>query len=94
MKSFLERKVKSGIPKPSSLVALTKTTEPFKEVFPKLFKWCKIAVASLCYYLWMQFFHTQAGENLRSTMDDDRLSSLGVLSVESGPAKSLDLEEL
>ncbi|KAJ4933476.1 hypothetical protein JOQ06_030304 [Pogonophryne albipinna] len=30
---------------------------------------------------------------LRSTMDDDRLSNLGVLSVESRRAKSLDLEE-
>lgn len=30
---------------------------------------------------------------LRSHMDDDRLSNLGVLSVESRRAKSLDLDE-
>lgn len=96
MKRILERKVKSGIQKPSSLVELTKFVEPFKEVFHELFRLCKIAIAipvstASCErsFSTLKLIKT----HLRSTMDDDRLSSLGILSVESRRAKSLDLDE-
>uniref|UniRef100_A0A8D2ZIW1 HAT C-terminal dimerisation domain-containing protein n=1 Tax=Scophthalmus maximus TaxID=52904 RepID=A0A8D2ZIW1_SCOMX len=85
MKRILERKVKSGIQKPSSIVELTKIIEPFKEVFHELCRLCKIAVAipvstASC----KRSFSTLKliTTHLRSTMDDDRLSSLGILSVE------------
>uniref|UniRef100_A0A8D3DVJ6 HAT C-terminal dimerisation domain-containing protein n=1 Tax=Scophthalmus maximus TaxID=52904 RepID=A0A8D3DVJ6_SCOMX len=85
MKRILERKVKSGIQKPSSIVELTKIIEPFKEVFHELFRLCKIAIAILVStascersFSTLKLIKT----HLRSTMDDDRLSSLGILSVE------------
>ncbi|KAF0027018.1 hypothetical protein F2P81_019759 [Scophthalmus maximus] len=96
MKRILERKVKSGIQKPSSIVELTKIIEPFKEVFHELFRLCKIDIAILVStascersFSTLKLIKT----HLRSTMDDDRLSSLGILSVESRRAKSLDLNE-
>lgn len=96
MKRILERKVTSGMQKPSSIVEVTKIIEPFKEVFHELFRLCKIAIAipvstASCErsFSTLKLVKTY----LRSTMDDDRLSNLGVLSVESRRAKSLDLEE-
>ena len=96
MKRILEREVTSGMQKPSSIVELTKIIEPFKEVFHELFRLCKIAIAipvrtASCErsFSTLKLVKTY----LRSTMDDDRLSNLGVLSVESRRAKSLDLEE-
>uniref|UniRef100_A0A6Q2XCH7 TTF-type domain-containing protein n=1 Tax=Esox lucius TaxID=8010 RepID=A0A6Q2XCH7_ESOLU len=91
---ILERK--AGIQKPTSVVDLTVLIEPFKEVFHKLFKLCKIAVAipvstAAC----ERSFSTLklVKSYLRSTMNDERLSNLGVLSVESRRAKSLNFDE-
>lgn len=45
-KRLSERKVQGGvIEKPSDTVALTRFTEPYKEVFVELFRLSKIAVA-------------------------------------------------
>ncbi len=44
-KRILERTVTSGTQKPSNIVELSKIIEPFKEVFHKLFRLCKIAIA-------------------------------------------------
>uniref|UniRef100_A0A3P8Y0Z0 Uncharacterized protein n=1 Tax=Esox lucius TaxID=8010 RepID=A0A3P8Y0Z0_ESOLU len=74
---ILERKIQSGMQKPSSVVELALFIEPYKEVFFELFKLCKILVKTY----------------LRSTMSDDRLSNLGVLSIESRRAKALNLDE-
>ncbi len=92
MKRVLQRKVAAGIQKPSNIVELTNMIEPFKEVFHELFRLCKIAIAipvstASC----KRSFSTLKPWWLRSTMDDDRLSNLGVLSVESRRAKSLDM---
>lgn len=70
--------------------------EPLKEVFHELFQLCKIAIAipvstASCErsFSTLKLVKTY----LRSTMDDDRLSNLGILSVESRRAKSLDMED-
>uniref|UniRef100_A0A8D3C1N1 HAT C-terminal dimerisation domain-containing protein n=1 Tax=Scophthalmus maximus TaxID=52904 RepID=A0A8D3C1N1_SCOMX len=68
----------------SSIVELTKIIEPFKEVFNGLFRLCKIAIAipvsnASCEssFSTLKLIKT----HLRSTIDDDRLSSLGILSA-------------
>ncbi len=83
--------------KPSSVVELALFIEPYKEVFFELFKLCKIAVSipvstASCErsFSALKLVKTY----LRSTMSDDRLSNLGVLSIESRRAKALNLDEL
>uniref|UniRef100_A0A3B3RJL6 DUF4371 domain-containing protein n=1 Tax=Paramormyrops kingsleyae TaxID=1676925 RepID=A0A3B3RJL6_9TELE len=95
MKRVLQRKVASGIQKPSNIVELTNMIEPFKDVFHELFRLCKIAIAipvstASCEHSFSTLKLVKTF--LRSTMDDSRLSNLGVLSVESSRAKSLDME--
>ncbi len=96
MKRILERKEQAGIQKPTCIVDLTVLIEPYKEVFHELFRLCKIPLAipvstAAC----ERSFSTLklVKSYLRSTMNDDRLSDLGVLSVESRRAKSLNLDE-
>lgn len=96
MKRVLQRKVASGIQKPSNIVELTNMIEPFKDVFHELFRLCKIAIAipvstASCESSFSTLKLVKTF--LRSTMDDSRLSNLGVLSVESRRAKSLDMED-
>ncbi len=93
---ILERKIQSGMQKPSSVVELALFIEPYKEVFFELFKLCKIAVSipvstASCErsFSALKLVKTY----LRSTMSDDRLSNLGVLSIESRRAKALNLDE-
>lgn len=95
-KRLLERKVQGGvIEKPSDTVALTRFTEPYKEVFVELFRLCKIAVAlpvssASCErsFSTLKLVKTY----LRSTISDERLSNLGVLSIESRRSKALNLD--
>jgi len=78
MKIILERKVQAGIQNPTSVVDLTVLTESFKEVFHKLFRLCKIAVAipvskaacELCFSTL-----NLVKSYLRSTLIDFRLSN-------------------
>ena len=83
---------KSGEQMPSNIVELTKIIEPFKEVFHKLFRFIKGPIAipvsiATCErsISTLKLVKTY----LKSTMDDVRLSNLGVLSVESRRAKAL-----
>ncbi|KAK0138888.1 hypothetical protein N1851_024561 [Merluccius polli] len=69
--------------------------EPYKDVFFELFRLCKIAVAipvssASC----ERSFSTlkRVKTCLRSTITDERLSNLGVLSIESKRAKALNME--
>lgn len=93
---ILERKIQSGMQRPSSVVELALFIEPYKEVFFELFKLCKIAVSipvstASCE---LSFSALKLVKTyLRSTMSDDRLSNLGVLSIESRRAKALSLDE-
>ena len=94
-KSILDRKIQRGeIQKPCSTVELIRFIEPYREVFFELFRLCKIAVtlpvsSASC----ERSVSTLKLINpfLRSTTTDERLSDLGVLSIESRRAKALDL---
>lgn len=83
---FLQMKVACRIQKPSNIVDLTNMIEPLKEVFHELFRFCKIAtvipVGSAfceCSFSTLKLVKT----SLRSNMDEDGPSNVGVLSVES-----------
>ncbi|XP_022529426.2 zinc finger MYM-type protein 1 isoform X1 [Astyanax mexicanus] len=93
---ILERKIQTGTPRPFSVVELASFMEPYKEVFFELYKLCKVAVSipvttASCErsFSTLKLVKTY----LRSTMTDERLSNLGVLSIESRRAKTLNLEE-
>ena len=83
----------SGEQIPSNIVELTKIMKPFKEVFHELFRLCKGHIAiPVSTATWERRISTikLVKNYLKSTMDDVRLSNLGVLSVESRRAKALD----
>lgn len=91
-----ERKIKTGMQTPSNTVELVQFIEPYKDVFFELFRLCKIAVAipvssASC----ERSFSTlkRVKTCLRSTISDERLSNLGVLSIESKRAKALNMED-
>uniref|UniRef100_A0A672MG13 HAT C-terminal dimerisation domain-containing protein n=1 Tax=Sinocyclocheilus grahami TaxID=75366 RepID=A0A672MG13_SINGR len=93
---ILDRKIKQGMQRLSSIVELASFMEPYSEVFFELFKLCKISVAipistSSC----ERSFSTLklVKTHLRSTMADERVSNLGVLSIESKRANELNLDE-
>ncbi|KAF3833304.1 hypothetical protein F7725_026969, partial [Dissostichus mawsoni] len=92
---ILDRKIKTGMQRPDSTVELVQFIEPYKEVFFELFRLCKIAAAipvssasceRSCSTLKM------VKTFLRSTITDERLSNLGVLSIESRRSKALNLD--
>lgn len=95
-KRILDRKKATGMKDLTSLLEFTVFLEPFSEVFFELFRLCKIAVAlpvstAACE---RSFSALKLIKNhLRTTMNNDRLSDLGVLSVESSRAKALDMDE-
>jgi hypothetical protein len=59
---ILERKIQSGMQRPSSVVELALFNEPYKEVFFELFKLCKRAVSNPVSTA-SEFFCIKAGEN-------------------------------
>uniref|UniRef100_A0A3B5BCP2 DUF4371 domain-containing protein n=1 Tax=Stegastes partitus TaxID=144197 RepID=A0A3B5BCP2_9TELE len=88
------KKIHDGMQRPSNVVELTWFIESDKEVFLSSSN-CKIAVSILvstasCEQSFSTL--TLVKTYLRSTMADDRLSNLGVLSTESRRAKSLNLD--
>uniref|UniRef100_A0A8C1QNL0 HAT C-terminal dimerisation domain-containing protein n=1 Tax=Cyprinus carpio TaxID=7962 RepID=A0A8C1QNL0_CYPCA len=96
-KRVLDRKIQSGeVKKPCSTVELVCFIEPYREVFFELFRLCKIVVtlpvsSASC----ERSFSTMKlikKNFLQSTTTDERLSDLGVLSIESRRAKALDLD--
>ncbi len=95
-KRVLDRKIQSGeVKKPCSTVELVCFIEPYREVFFELFRLCKIAVtlpvsSASCERSFSTL--TLIKTFLRSTTTDERLSDLGVLSIESRSAKALDLD--
>ncbi len=81
IKIILERKVQAGIQKPICIVDSTVLIEPYKEVFHELFRLCKITVAILVSTAACErsFFTFKLVKSyLRSTMNEDRLSNLGL----------------
>uniref|UniRef100_A0A8C1XUP7 Uncharacterized protein n=1 Tax=Cyprinus carpio TaxID=7962 RepID=A0A8C1XUP7_CYPCA len=85
LQDLRKRKFQTGI-ELSSLLEFTIFLEPLKEVFYQLFRLCCIAVRS---FSALKLIKT----HLRTTMTDDRLSNLGVLSIEVRRAKCLDLDD-
>ncbi|XP_053286397.1 zinc finger MYM-type protein 1 isoform X2 [Pleuronectes platessa] len=82
--------------RPTSLMELLLFLDPIKTVFFELHRLCKIAVvlpvsSASC----ERSFSTLklVKNHLRSTMAENRLSSLATLSIESARAKGLDLDE-
>ncbi|KAK0154207.1 hypothetical protein N1851_003719 [Merluccius polli] len=93
-KWILERKKAAGMKNLTSLLEVTVFLEPFSEVFYELFRLCKMAMAlpvstAAC----ERSFSALIKNHLRTTMNNERLSDLRVLSVESKRAKALDMEE-
>ncbi|XP_036842735.1 uncharacterized protein LOC118965606 [Oncorhynchus mykiss] len=93
-KWLLDRREKSGRDRLSTLLDLVVFLEPYKEVFHELFPLCNISVvtpvnSASCErsFLALQLIKT----HLKTTMVDDRLSHLGILSVESKRACSLNM---
>ena len=96
LKRILGRKQTSGLETPSSLLDLTVFLEPYGEVFPEMFKLCKIALAlpvstAACErsFSVLKLVKTV----LRNSMSDERLSNLGVLSIESKRSKAISLDD-
>lgn len=95
LKHVLERKQTTGQEAPKSLMELTVFLEPYREVFHEMFKLCKIALAlpvstascECSFSLCAKLIKTA----MRSTIADERLSNLGLLSVESRRARAINL---
>lgn len=92
---LLLRREKSG-ERPASLLEFVGFLEPYKEVFHELFRLGKISVVipvstASCErsFSALKLIKT----HLRTTMADDRLSHLGILSVESRRAYSINMED-
>ena len=85
-RGLLDRREKSERDRPSTLLYFVVLLEPSKEVFHELFRLCKISVvtpvsSASCErsFSALKLIKT----HLRITVVDDRLSHLGILSVES-----------
>lgn len=93
LKRILERKKTSGLEIPKSLMELTVFLELYGDT---MFKLCKIALALPVSTVSCErsFSLLKLIKNhLRNTMSNKRLSNLGVLSVESKRAKSINLND-
>uniref|UniRef100_A0A672IDP5 HAT C-terminal dimerisation domain-containing protein n=1 Tax=Salarias fasciatus TaxID=181472 RepID=A0A672IDP5_SALFA len=93
---LLQRKQQSGMPNLSSIVELAVFLEPHKDVFQELFRLLRIAIAlpvssAACEQSFSALKLIKT--HVRKTMTDDRLSNLGVLSIESRRAKSLEMDK-
>lgn len=94
-KHILERKQSTGQEILKALIELTAFLEPYKG-FHQMFKLCKIALTSPVStasskrsFSKLKLIKTA----LRSTMTNERLSNLGVLSVELRRAKAINLDD-
>ena len=79
-KRLIERKVKEGVAKPTTLTEFLRFINPYKEAFHELFRLCKIAVTIPATSPSAErSFSALKGIKtyLRSTMTHDRISNLG-----------------
>nr|XP_054592247.1 zinc finger MYM-type protein 1 [Nothobranchius furzeri] len=96
IKRLLDCKEKSGMQRFTTLLEFVVFLEPFKELFLELFRLAKIAIvipvsSASCERSFSAL--SLIKNHLRTTMTDERLSHLGVLSIESRRAKALDMNE-
>ena len=80
----------------SNILDFTIFLEPYKEVFHQRFHLCRIALAlpvssASCERSFSALKLIKS--HLRTTMNDDRLSNLGVLSIERRRARLLNLDD-
>ena len=95
-KRILEGKFKRGMEKLSSLAEFTRVLEPFKQVLNELFRLYKITVTiTVITDACERRFSTLklVNTHLRSSMVDNRLNNLSVISIESECTKSLDIDK-
>lgn len=92
----LSRKAESGAAQLGNILDLKVFLEPYQEVFVELFRLCKIALAlpvssAACErsFSALKLIKT----HLRTTMLDNRLSHLGLLSIESRRARALNMDD-
>ncbi|CAI5684850.1 zinc finger MYM-type protein 1-like [Oreochromis niloticus] len=96
IRRVLERLAKSDETVPTTLLQFVSFLESYNDVFFELFRLCKIAVvlpvsSASCE---RTFSALRMIKNyLRSTMTEERLSNLSILSIESKRTKALDLDE-
>ena len=93
---LIERKVKKGVAKLTAFTEFLRFINLYKEAFQELFRLCKIAVtipgtsaSAKRSFSALKSIKTY----LRSTMTHDRISNLGVLSIERRRSGHLDMEE-
>ncbi|XP_056453653.1 zinc finger MYM-type protein 1-like isoform X2 [Gadus chalcogrammus] len=93
---ILSRKAESGAAQLGNILDLTVFLEPYQEVFVELFRLCKIALAlpvssAACErsFSALKLIKT----HLRTTMLDNRLSHLSLLSIESRRARALNMDD-
>ncbi|XP_066978926.1 uncharacterized protein [Macrobrachium rosenbergii] len=95
-KRLIQRKESEGV-KITTLVQLSSFMSPYKDAFPDLCQLLTIAIvlpptSAACE---RSFSYTRLIKNdLRSTMDDLRLSSLAVLGIHVSRAKSIDMDKI
>ena len=94
-KRLLDRREKSGRDRLSTLLDFVVFLGPYKEVFLELFRLCKISVvtpvsSASCERSFSALKRIET--HLRTTMVDDRLCHLGILSDESRRACSLNMD--
>jgi hypothetical protein len=91
---LIERKKRAGLEAPASLLQLAGFMEPYRDAFHELYRLCQIAVtipvsSAACERSFSALKRIKT--YLRNSMTDSRLSSLGMLSIESERAKSLNM---
>ena len=84
-KRLIERKVKEGVAKPTTLTEFLRFINPYNEAFHELFRLCKIDVTIPATSASAEGSFSVLKDiktYLRSTMTHYRISNLGVLSIE------------
>ena len=95
-KRLIERKVKEGVAKPTTLTKFLRFINPYKEAFHELFRLCKVTVTIPATSASAErSFSALKGIKtyLRSTMTHDSISNLSVLSTKRRRSGHLDMEE-
>ena len=91
---LIDRKREAGCEPPKSILEFTCFLEPYKDAFHELYRLCKIAItlpvsSASCERSFSALKRIKT--YLRNSMTDSRLSDLGILSIESERAKSLNM---
>ena len=89
----LPRKAESGAAQLGNILYLTVFLEPYQKVFVELFRLCKIALALPVTSAACERSFSALKLIKKTTMLDNRLSHLGLLSIESRRARALNMDD-